>query len=407
MPLTNEQQQAVAMAMQHDISVLHGAPGVGKTYTLRTILDVELQSGTVSQAAPTGKAAQQMQTATGYPASTIHRLLEPEFVRGQFQFRRNASSPISAKTLILDECSMITNSLMASLLRAVDLNQTKLIMTGDNYQLPAVGAGAVFRDVIASGMVPSTELTEIQRNSGDIVRACHKIKDGRIYEPSAKLVPQEGLNLRHVEITAQKSIQDAIKKIVCQRMPERGYDPVWDVQVLSPTNKKTDLSCDALNLLLQAELNPNPPEDETQFRTGDKIIQIKNAKLKDNFGRDVLVVNGDMGKVSGFRNNNILIDFLNPPRSVVVNKKINDLLLAYAITVHRFQGSQAPVIIVPVHSAFRFFCDRCWIYTAISRAQDLCITVGEFGAVRQAIKHVTALNRITMLVEKLRAGGTI
>jgi len=409
MPLTSEQQCGLEMVQNNRISILTGAPGVGKTFTLKAVLDwADSERLSVSMASPTGKAAKQMSAATGRSASTIHRLLEPRMgSNGNFVFGRNEENKIDADLLVLDECSMITNALMASVMKAINPKKTRLLMVGDHYQLPSVGAGAILRDMIASQRIPCTELTEIQRNSGDIVKACHKIKDGQYYQPSEKLDPDAGLNLRHIEIKSPNQIQRTIRKIVCERMPLRGFDPVWQIQVLSPTNTRTILSCEGLNGILQARLNPNPKLEKTIFRVADKVIQTKNEKIKTPEGWEELVVNGDIGTIIDIllKKKQIIVKFDDPDRTVAVPLRGHNLLLAYTITVHRFQGSEAPVIIIPVHSGFNFFINRPWIYTAISRAQQICLTIGEFSAVEKAIDMEMALNRKTYLREKLKGGN--
>ncbi|MFH2074809.1 MAG: AAA family ATPase, partial [Pseudomonadota bacterium] len=277
MPLNPKQQTAHDMATSKRISVITGAPGTGKTFTLESIHDwADSKNLKIIQAAPTGKAAKQMRIATGRKASTIHRMLDPLWSPTGFVFDRDEWNPIEADLIVLDECSMITTSLMASVVRAIDFDSTRLLMIGDHYQLPSVGAGAVLRDIIESGVVPVTELTEIQRNSGDIVTACHLIKDAKAYEPSEILDPENGRNLRHVECSSPELIHRYIKDIVCDRMPARGFNPVWDVQVLSPVNKRGILSCKDLNETLQAELNSHPRIERYSFRIGDKVIQTKN-----------------------------------------------------------------------------------------------------------------------------------
>ncbi len=406
MPLTSEQQKAVEMVKKHPVSILTGAPGVGKTYCLKYILKwAKSENLSIIQASPTGKAAKQMQKSTDFPASTIHKMLEPIFENNKFIFTKNEKNPLRQDLIVLDETSMITNSLMASVVKAIKSN-SKLLMVGDHHQIQSVGAGSVLRDLIESNVVPFTELTEIQRNSGDIVKACHQIKDGKSYEPSKTLDPKNGLNLRHIEVNSLEGIQQVIKKIVCERMPERGYNPIKDVQVLSPVNKRTIVSCDGLNKILQDELNSNPVIENVKYRVKDKVIQTKNMKISGTVGQEEIVVNGDMGTVLDIdvKTRKMVVRFENPQRDVYIStsRKKNYLLLAYAITVHRFQGSESPVVVIPVHSSFNFFIDRCWLYTAISRAQEICITVGSFESIGRAIDREMVFNRKTMLKEKLK-----
>ena len=297
--------------------------------------------------------------------------------------------------MILDEVSMVSNGLMCDFLKAVTKG-TKILFVGDQYQLPSVGPGAVLRDFLASGKIPHVELTEIHRNAGDIVYACHKIKDGKFYEPSPKLDLERGMNLRHVEAKNPVQIKNIIQELVIKRLPARGYNPVWDVQVLSPTNKMSDISCKSLNTMLQQQLNPKPPVNGTIFRIGDKVIQTKNESINGDY-----VVNGDLGTIVDIKAKHLTVSFYNPDRKVEISRKSNNLLLAYAITGHRFQGSEAPVIIIPVHRTLSYILNRPWIYTAISRARQICITVGQFDAIRQAIRKEGANLRLTKLREKL------
>lgn len=399
--LSDEQAIALDMVKRSAISAMCGAPGVGKTFTLKAILEwAKSRKMVVSQAAPTGKAAKRMAESTGYPASTIHRLLLPIMDRnGHFRFNRNAVNQFRLEDLIvLDECSMIPLSLLASVMEAIDPAKTRILFVGDPYQLPSVGAGACLRDIIASGIIPVTRLTKIQRNSGDIVRACHIIKDGGDYEPSAILNPETGQNLRHIEFDSPEAVQAMIVELVAKRMPLRGYDPIKDVQVLSPVNSDSPIGCDALNELLQGALNPNPRLADSKFRIGDKIINTKNRELSGGY-----VVNGEMGEViDGRDTGKLTVQFASLENDCAINRNDPHILLAYCITCHRAQGSEAKVIIIP-SMPFRHM-DRCWIYTAISRAQDICLTVGRASAIRQAIRKETSLERITRLEQRLVEG---
>jgi len=256
--------------------------------------------------------------------------------------------------------------------------------------------------------VPSYELTEIKRNTGDIVKACHAIKDGRPVSPSPHLDPEQGLNLRHIEESDPYRIQEIIRDLVVNRLPQRGYNPVWDVQVLSPMNEKTLLSCLHLNDMLQKALNPMGREVKgTPLRIGDKVIQRKNESIGE-----VFVVNGDLGTLTFFDDKEcrkgkrvieptfkLTVEFQYPEREAQIFIKDHHLALAYCLTIHKMQGSEAPVIIIPVHSSFGVFFNRELIYTAISRARDICITVGQWGALEQASGRVGNTRRITRLPE--------
>jgi len=405
MSLNTKQQQALEMVKNNQVNIITGAPGVGKTFALKAILDwARSENISFILAAPTGRAAKQMATATGCESATIHRTLEPRKTRYGFEFTRNSENLIDADMLILDETSMISTSLMASMLRAIDTKKTKIVFVGDAYQLPSIGGGAVLRDFLASGIIPFVELTEIQRNAGELVVSCHQIKDAKYYKPSDTLDLKKGKNIRHIECSRPESIQQIIKEIVCMRMPMRGYSQ-WDIQVLSPVNRRTILSCKDLNIMLQKELNKNDQIENYPFRVDDRVINIKNEKVACSDGSDTFLVNGDQGEIleidtSGKR---LIVKFFDPERFAALPMYGHNLLLSYAITVHRAQGSEYRVIVIPVHSSFGFFTTRSLLYTALSRAQDLAITIGQFSSIKKMIKQDESIKRRTMLKQKLLA----
>ena len=405
MPLNDKQLQAFEMVKNSQISLLSGAPGTGKTFTLKTILPwAESEDYNIACAAPTGKAAHQISKATDRPASTIHRLLEPRYDdrTDGFIFQRNETNQLDIDFLVIDEVSMVDLKLMAAVMKATNLNKTKLLLIGDAFQLPSVSPGAVLRDLIDSEIIPHVELTEVQRNSGDIVKACHDIKDGKYYTPSERIDLPEA-NLRHLEMKLPVLIKKKIKDLVCGYAPTMGYDPVKDVQVLSPVNKRGELSCDSLNALLQNELNPNPEIKDSIFRINSKVIYTKNSRVSSVTGEETIVLNGDMGYVIDMPKDRkqMILRFENPRRDVTIPLSTKDVKLAYALTIHRSQGSEFPVVVIPVHTSFGYFTSRSLIYTAISRGADMVITVGEFEAIRQAIDNNLANVRKTMLKEKL------
>jgi exodeoxyribonuclease V alpha subunit len=403
--LAPDQQEAFNLCMANPVFILTGAPGTGKTYLLRRIIEqFKKWNQLIALAAPTGKAAKRMSEMIGMPASTIHRLLGPEPYQENgetnFSFHYGVSAHLPDDVVVIDEFSMVDVPLAASLFRAIAPG-TRVLIVGDHYQLPSVGPGAVLRDLLAAG-VPSYELTEIKRNTGDIVKACHAIKDGRPTIPSPTLNPEQGYNLRHIEEPDPIRIQEIIRDLVTKRLPDPkwGYDPVWDVQVLSPMNERTLLSCLHLNEMLQGALNIHPAVKGIPFRVKDKVLQRKNEEIDDEF-----VVNGDLGEVQEVNSSEIIVTFHDPDRLVRVKRKGHHLALAYCLTIHKMQGSEAPVIIIPLHSSFGGFFNRELIYTAISRARDICITVGEWGALQQAAGRVGNVRRITRLTELLKGGG--
>ena len=398
--------KAVSMVFDSRISILTGKPGTGKTTTVKAILDrADKEELTIIQAAPTGKAAKRMIESTGRYASTIHSALVAMIDNGDFSFMINENNPFQVDLIIIDEASMITTDLFRHLLAGIDTKKTRLLMVGDTGQLPSVGGGAVLRDLIDSGIIPHTELDIIHRNSGKIVEACAAVHAGKTFskENRIDLESENKINLIHVDCADQETILSAIETVVSERMPIRGYDPVWDVQVISPVNTRGVLSCDSINTKLRERLNTEPAVDEkSKFKPGDKVINTRNLKaLVHRRAEEVVVVNGDIGKVVYVTDKKLIIDFYDPDRTVEIDKSKNSLLHAYCITCHRFQGSEAPVIIIPVHSSFAFFANRSWIYTAISRAREICITIGDFSAIESMVRNTRDTRRVTMLREKI------
>jgi len=395
--LTDEQEQAIDIVKNSNISILTGAPGVGKTYIAKMIIDEHIKRGfRTLLCAPSGKAARRLAESTEREATTIHKMLDSRMMgEGHFEFMYNVNKQLPADFIVVDESSMIDLPLMASLMEAIDTDSTKLLFIGDDHQLPPVGMGCVFKDMIKSGTIPVAVLTIIQRAKGDIVKSCHDIKNGEYYIPRKKINLEAGHNLIHVDCETPTSIVKTIERIVVDFMPKRGYDPIWEVQVLSPTNSRTLMSCDNFNGILQSRLNKNKP-GPTGFAIGDKVINIKNTPTAFGY-----LMNGDMGTIEDIEGKDMWVNFFgfeNPLQLPLIG---NNLLHAYCCTAHRYQGSEVPVVVIPVHSSFNFFVTRPWIYTAISRAQKICITVGQFKSVESAIRHEDASKRVTRLQQKL------
>lgn len=415
------QRAAISMALNNRISILTGGPGTGKTTAIRMILrEVKARKLTCRLAAPTGKAANRMREATQMDATTIHSMLGCERDGNGFKFIHNKENQMNVDLVILDEVSMISLDLMTSTIEAINPHRTCLLLVGDQDQLPSVGPGAILRDLLKSGVIPHTELGEPFRNSGLIVEACHRIKVGKEYTPARKLALDETppQNLLHIEQSTPQKTKKAILGLGSKVLPQKGFDPEHDIQVISPVNEMGDLSCKALNEGLRGILNPLPGEQEQfwyeqeeptndlnyMFRTGDKIINTVNTVYK-RFGtkkEEAQVVNGDMGFVHCVGPKNLIVIFQAPTRVVVIPRsEALSLQHAYCITCHKFQGSEAPVIIIPVHRQFDMFLSNAWIYTAISRGSKVVITVGLFATIKKAIGNRTPNKRQTRLQEEI------
>jgi exodeoxyribonuclease V alpha subunit len=386
------------------------------------------------------------------PCTTIHKALSPtpntgaegvpakeaKFRRGreEFGFGRNESTPLEDQIIVIDECSMVDVKLMASFLRAVKPG-TRLIIVGDPNQLPSVGAGSVLRDLLAAG-VPHVELTQIRRSDGGgrVVRACHAIKDGRVPEPADEIsLPTE--NWIHIELSDPNEIAAKITDIH-RELKALGADPMWDVQAISAQRGKLAFGCDALNGRLSSYLNcPSPirtdRDDDYErigFRPGDKIVRTANGvadELRESDGFEAAefywrgeewkaspcpVVNGDMGEVLDIVTEpkpGIVVRFRDPERLCRLPLGEHNLVQAYAMTVHKCQGSGFPFVVVPVHQAFYWdakrgtgLFSRELLYTAISRAERLLVTVGQWSAVVAAVGRKTVHQRQTTLAARLK-----
>ncbi len=396
--LSTEQKAALQTAVLHPVSVLTGGPGTGKTTCLKALIEIlEIKNLTYALASPTGRAAKRLSEATSRPASTIHRLLgfSPN---GGFQYHEK--NPLKVNFIVIDEASMLDLILTYHLLRALSPG-TQVLFVGDVDQLPSVGAGDVLRDIIDSGVVPVSRLQTIFRQAKDsqIVTNAHRINRGQmpILSKSSKgdffLFPAEDAE------TASNWLVDLVKT----RIPENfGLKPTKDIQVLSPMYRGA-AGVDTLNGLLQAQLNPadkQKPEQKlygTTFRVGDKVMQIRN-----NYDKDVY--NGDIGFVQH-------LDLIEHELVVVMDdvhrvtydfSEADELVLAYAISVHKAQGSEFPAVVVPVLTQHYVMLQRNLIYTAITRAAQLCVLVGNQKAIRIAINNNKVAERYSYLSGRLK-----
>jgi exodeoxyribonuclease V alpha subunit len=401
--LADDQKVAVKAAISSRVFILTGAPGTGKTFTVRYLLDQPMCRGKeVLLVAPTGKAARRLTELTGEPAHTIHRALQPTSVTtddvtgvSTWSFEYNESNPLPHSTVIVDEVSMVDTSLMARLCEALR-NDVRLILVGDIYQLPSVGSGSVLRDMIHSGEVPSVELTEIKRqDAGLIIRNCHRIKDG-----TDILLPRDGeeSDFAFVELEDPDEIQDLIVELVTSVLPaDFRADPLRDIQVITALRERSELSCKALNERLQEHFTGERQHEVVQFNPGDKVIQTRNDYAAQ-------LINGDIGFVFDvdYKEQTLDARFDNPDREVTVDAVSNNLQLAYAITGHKFQGSENRIIVIPIHPCLGpMITQRNWLYTAVSRAQEMCVLVGVREEIVDIIDRNKQVRRVTGLQRHL------
>ena len=404
--LAPEQKEAVKKAMQEKLLVITGGPGTGKTTITKVILDQWEKAGfKVLLASPTGRAAKRLAEATGHSAKTIHRLLEYGFGPTGMGFQRNESNKLRADALVLDEFSMVDIWLMDNLLRAVDEN-TRLLFIGDCDQLPAVGPGNVLRDIIDSGKIPVVKLTKVfrQKNQSQIVLNAHRINEG--YFPE---IDNNG-DFVFMERKAPEEISSLIVELVADRLPKyvrKRYNMTIDfdtIQVLTPM-RKSETGVDNLNKLLQKRLNPSGKKNEIQighrlYREQDKVMQIKNNYQKD-------VYNGDIGKIYRIDPEDKVVDVLftdeTGDRYVRYEEdELDELTLAYAISVHKSQGSEYPVVVMPVTTQHYVLLQRNLLYTGITRAKRLVVLVGSKQALFLGIKNNNTAQRYSYLAERIR-----
>lgn len=401
------QREAIKTAIDRGILILTGGPGTGKTTTLNGILRLfERQGLDIALAAPTGRAAKRMTELTGREAKTIHRLLEVEWDdHEQPVFKRNLRNPLDCEALILDELSMVDISVFASLLQALPFG-CRLIMVGDSDQLPPVGAGNVLADLIGSGLLPVVQLDEVFRQAMGslIVTNAHRIVRGEM----PILTSKEGdffLLERPNALAAAKTVAELYAK----RLPDAyGYSPANDIQVLCPS-KKGEVGTVHLNRILQERINP-PSDQKAEmtvgfrtFRTGDKVMQTKNNYdliwEKDGGETGEGVFNGDIGVIEkiDLRTQTARIRF-DDRTALYAREQLTEVELAYAVTVHKSQGSEFPAVIMPVVAVLQNLCYRNLLYTAVTRAKQLMILVGT----PQQIEAMVANDKKTRRYSALR-----
>lgn len=395
--LADGQKSAIRMAMEKKVLVITGGPGTGKTTLIRAILKIYRRSGrNVLMAAPTGRAAKRMSEATGFEAKTIHRLLE--FSPKQGDFKKNEEYPLETDLVVIDEASMVDTLLMHSLLKAVPRDAV-LVLVGDVDQLPSVGAGNVLKDIIDSGYIPTVRLNEIFRQASQslIIVNAHRINNGEF-----PLLPPDREELRDfyfIQLEDPEEVCRMVLNMCKNRIPEKfGLNPVKDIQVLSPMHRGV-AGASNLNIELQKFLNNSQDEFSRggkTLKTGDKVMQIRN-----NYDKDVF--NGDIGVITSIdkEEQELTVDY-DGRRTAYDFSELDEIVLAYAVSVHKSQGSEYPAVVLPLLTQHYMMLQRNLLYTAVTRGKKLVVIIGTKKALAMSIKNNKQQMRYTRLKERLR-----
>lgn len=417
--LDEMQRQAVVEAVRHGILVLTGGPGTGKTTTINAMIQYFGSQGLdIFLAAPTGRAAKRMTEATGYEAQTIHRLLEvngnPEENDGRSGFARDEENPLEADIIIIDEVSMVDLPLMHALLRAI-VPGTRVILVGDGNQLPSVGPGSVLKDILESERFPTVRLTKIfrQATESDIVMNAHKINRG---EPV--ILDNKSRDFFFLKRQDANAIISVVIALIKKKLPKYVEADIYDIQVLTPMRKGL-LGVERLNRILQEYLNP-PDKKKVEkeygdklFREGDKVMQIRNNyqlewEIATKFGlvvdKGVGIFNGDMGIITNINsyNETLEVEYDEKRRVTYPFQLLDELELAYAITIHKAQGSEYPAVVIPLLPGPRQLYHRNLLYTAVTRAKKCVTLVGSDATFYEMIQNANEQNRYTSLGERIR-----
>lgn len=406
MHLTERQREAVQKAYQEKVSILTGGPGTGKSTSLRALLLLlRTRKIDVALAAPTGRAAKRMTEATGVQAKTLHRLLE--YTPHDNSYQRNEDNPLPHQFVIVDEFSMVDILLFYHLLKALPRG-THLLLVGDADQLPSVGPGNVLRDLLKCEHIPTVRLTELfrQAQQSKIIVNAHRINAGQMPNMRVEANSDFFFMAEDDPVRAQQLILDLVQR----RLPARyHFNPLTDIQVLSPMYRGP-VGVSILNEQLQARLNPQPPAHIEwgghKFGVGDKVMQTRN-----NYDKGVF--NGDVGWIRSINkeDSKLRVEFVEEAGPLFVDyefHELDELVLAYAVTVHKSQGSEYPVVIIPLVREHRMLLQRNLLYTAITRAKRFCVLVGQPSALDLAVKNDRVALRNTRLAERLltmRAGS--
>jgi exodeoxyribonuclease V alpha subunit len=396
--LAKNQKQAVKEAIEKKVMVVTGGPGTGKTTIINSIIKIYGKLGQrVLLSAPTGRAAKRMAEATGHESKTIHRLLE--FSPKEGGFKRDENNPLDADLIVIDETSMVDTVLMYQFLKAVPKDAT-LILVGDVDQLPSVGAGSVLKDIIDSGCIPTVMLNEIFRQAKEslIIVNAHRVNNGQM-----PIIEGSGDSLQDFYffiIEEPEKVAEKIIELCKEKIPQKfGYRSIDDIQVLTPMHRGL-VGASNLNTELQKNLNSSTDElvrGGLVLKVGDKVMQIRN-----NYDKEVF--NGDIGRISKIdrEEQEIIVNYDGRMVSYEYSE-LDEIVLAYAVSVHKSQGSEYPVVVMPVLTQHYMLLQRNLLYTGITRGKKLVVLVGTNKAIAIAIKNNKPQKRYTLLKERLLA----
>lgn len=414
------QEKAVMECVKNGLFVLSGGPGTGKTTTINTIIRYfETERLDIFLAAPTGRAAKRMTEATGYEARTIHRMLElngalSESGGRSVRFERNESNPLEADVIIIDEMSMVDITLLQALLKAV-MPGTRLILVGDVDQLPSVGPGQVLRDIMSADVFPTVVLKKIfrQAQESDIITNAHRINSGEPIKLDNRSRDFFFLERNNVNVIYKHMVQ-----LITEKLPKYVGTDAFEIQVLTPM-RKGSLGVETLNQILQRHINPPAPEKKehvfgsTVFREGDKVMQIKNNyelewEIVSKYGiaidKGLGIFNGDMGRILTINEyaGNMVVEYDEHRRVTYPFAQMEELELAYAITIHKAQGSEYAAVIMPLLGGPRMLFNRNLLYTGVTRAKSCVTILGSSETVGAMIRNAEVNRRYTALAERIR-----
>ena len=400
--LAEKQKEAIQSAIENKVMVITGGPGTGKTTIINAVIKIFSRIGVqIFLAAPTGRAAKRMSEVTGHEAKTIHRMLKYSIKGGGFE--KNEENPLDCELLIVDEASMIDTILMHHLLKAVP-KQATFILVGDVNQLPSVGAGSILNDIINSQAVPVVELNEIFRQAQEslIIVNAHKINNGVM--PSLKTSGEKLEDFYFIEKEDPEEVLKLIVELTTERIPKRfNFDPIDEIQILTPMHRGV-VGASNLNITLQQVLNPREDgitRGGRNFRISDKVMQIRN-----NYDKEVF--NGDIGRIQNIDTESQEVTISFDGRTVAYDyPDLDEIVLAYAVSVHKSQGSEYPAVVIPILTQHYMLLQRNLIYTGVTRGKKLVVIIGTKKALAIGLKNNKTRKRYTYLKYRLAQGNNV